>query len=90
MNATHGIASQRGKSGAGRFALKIVILVAFGAAVLAIARGPVEVGESVLAPNAQAGQANRPAAANVAGSVRYFPHEFPDVRGEIQPTPDTF
>jgi hypothetical protein len=90
MDATHGNVPQRSESGAFRLALKAVILVAFGAAVFAIARAPVEVGSNALAPTAQAGQADRPAAANAAEGTRYFPRDFPDVRGEIQPTPDTF
>jgi hypothetical protein len=89
MDATHGT-PQRSSSGAVKLALKVVIFIAFGAAVFAIARAPVEVGSEALAPTAQARPADGPAAADAAGSARYFPREFPDVRGEIQPTPDTF
>lgn len=87
MNATHGIASQRGKSGAVKLALKVVIVVVFGAAVLAIARAPVEIGDAALATT---GQADRTAVASPAENVGYFPREFPDVRGDIEPLPDTF
>jgi hypothetical protein len=97
MDAQHGIAPQRGKSGALKFVLKFVILFAFGAAVLAIARAPVDVGSSALATTAQAGKTDRPAAAgpmgaqgDEAGSVRYFPSQFPDVRGDPAEIASTF
>lgn len=95
MTAIRGTASQRGNSRVLQLALKAVVVIAFGVALVALARGPVTVGGSALAPAAATGQpagkgAPQEAQSGAPEQVRYFPREFPDVEGDPAPVYDTF
>lgn len=95
MSAVQPVASARGESKFLRLVLKAIVLAAFGVALVALARGPVKAGGDALAPPVDAGQPTvksdvQPGQTESPERTRYFPAEFPDVRGETQPTPDTF